>query len=273
MSASTAGLRFIPLGVVHFGLDVWVFKNVSRGRQRGSGSCCLAVFWMTLSMLKTATVNRLWIWMTIFKIIFTNVLLFKHVRANVSASVCRGKVDCILYGMFNVTKKKKKKEIAGIPFIPSCCLLSRTTSSVRLQVKAPFTELRLTFFAILKEEIQSCDHLRNTLLRIRGVSPSTLSLLSSHNLDLFFLWNQNIKTQACRQQFNFAMSVWKNLICPCIMLVSLYYVMMNTGWDAWATKSWVWSFSCTNSLKRQKWSNQELRVRNIVEIKMASSLL
>lgn len=55
--------------------------------------------------VKDATVNILWIWMIIFKIIFTNVLLFRHVRVNECVS---REVDCILYGMFNVKKKKKK---------------------------------------------------------------------------------------------------------------------------------------------------------------------
>lgn len=62
--------------------------------------------------------------MIIFKIIFTNVLLFRHVRVNECVS---REVDCILYGMFNV--KKKKKEKLQSPLLPTAicfCILSST---------------------------------------------------------------------------------------------------------------------------------------------------
>lgn len=122
-------------------------------------------------------------------------------------------VDCILYGMFNV---KKKEEEAKFTFTSSCGLLSCTvvrcrpqsytvhsstisvpppfSVSVHLKVKASFTELRLTcwfFFAILKGEIQSCDRLRNTLLKGEGVATTRsrpLFLLSAQTPRTFFFF-------------------------------------------------------------------------------------
>lgn len=92
------------------------------------------------------------------------------------------------------------------------------------KVKPSFTELRLTFlfFAILREEIQSCDRLRNTLLRTFA-----LSTLNSPSFDFsffLFLWRKKLhlheKTQACwkkvLQDFNFTMSV-------CIILYALVW--------------------------------------------------
>lgn len=65
--------------------------------------------------VKDTTVNILWIWMIIFKIIFTNVLLFKHVWV----SECESReVDCILYGMFNVQKKKRERKKLKSPLFP-----------------------------------------------------------------------------------------------------------------------------------------------------------
>lgn len=109
-------VRIIKCDVVHFGLDVWVYEFAVR-QAEGSGSCSSVVFTSAVFVcwrdrkftcypnesfhVKVATVNRLWIWMIIFKIIFTNVLLFRHVWVSKWVSVLR-EVDCILYGMFNV---------------------------------------------------------------------------------------------------------------------------------------------------------------------------
>lgn len=49
-------------------------------------------------------------------------LLFRHVRVTELSKRVSREVDCTLYGMFNV-KKKRKKTQAKTPFTPSCSLL------------------------------------------------------------------------------------------------------------------------------------------------------
>lgn len=145
--------------------------------------------------------------MNIFKVIFTNVLLFRHVWVSECAS---REVDCILYGMFNVQKKNVKKEkkktaknspllpdsavsfekLSGSTWLPSAETARRSLtpsvfhhhSSVSPTKKRKHRLLNsgLRFFAILKEEIQSCDRLRNTLLWTYA-----LSTLNSQSFDFF----------------------------------------------------------------------------------------
>lgn len=95
-------------------------------------------------------------------------------------------VDCILYGMFNVGKKKLNS-----PLLPTAVCFYTLSSTVTAICRAAQHSLmpsvfhhhfsvtptesesivywtQAYVFAILKEEIQSCDRLRNTLLWVRG---------------------------------------------------------------------------------------------------------
>lgn len=88
--------------------------------------------------------------------------------------------------------------------------------------KRRFFELRLMFFAILKEEIQSCDRLKNTLLRTRGgheLLSSALPPLSSNLFFFcffFFFWRMPLKcnitkyenTSMSKKYFKSSYSPW-----------------------------------------------------------------
>lgn len=72
---------------------------------------------------KDAPVHRLWIRMIIFKTIFTNVVAVEACVSECVSACVSGDVDCILYGMFNVLKKKKKLKS---PLLPDFGQLSGT---------------------------------------------------------------------------------------------------------------------------------------------------
>lgn len=91
-------------------------------------------------------------------------------------------VDCILFGMFNVEKKQQRPKSPLLPpgfhklsntvWLPPCSWAPSVfhhrptkSESVIYWTQAHFF---VCFLAILKEEIQSCDRLRNTLFRTRG---------------------------------------------------------------------------------------------------------
>lgn len=182
----------------------------------------------------------------------------------------QGKLIVSSMECFNVKKKcNKKKAASSLLYFPTLRLAFRNCLAARdcyqqsctaqfnaisvppslqcqcptKKVKSSFTELRLTFLFFCHSTGRN-PKLWNTLLRTFA-----LSTLNSPSFDfsffLFFLWRKKtapswkntsmLKKSASR--FQLYHECLHNLICPCMMFVSLYYVKTYTGWDDRVHKS------------------------------------
>lgn len=57
-------------------------------------------------------------------------LLFRHVRVTELSKRVSREVDCTLYGMFNVKKKKKKHKLKPPLLLPAVCFFHMLSSAV-----------------------------------------------------------------------------------------------------------------------------------------------